>query len=159
MRIEAFPLLTYPTTGGRALVNAREMFMHQQGAIDHPPVRAIFTKHASGGCVPICAAEITQVGHTRTVNWIYLMHGHYANYPVNIAAHAANPANVYVCMLVYNLHHSFYAAANMQDTYFNSLDPNGVIPDANALLIYGDHTALAITTQAMIAVGTPLTVW
>ena len=149
MRLEAAPPVAYPTMSPNSLVNALEMFMFQQGAIAQPPTRPIFTQHAAGGCVPICAAEITP---PRTVDWIYLMHGHGGNNPLNVAAAAVNPANVYVCMLVYSGASGFWAAQNLQGAFFAALDPGNVIPNANALLIYGNHTKLAITRQAMIAV-------
>jgi hypothetical protein len=147
--LEAAPPLTYPSISPHSMRNAHEMLMYQQGLINNPPARPIFTLHASGGCVPICAAEIAP---PRTVTSIYLMHAHWGNNPVNVAAVAANPANVYVCMLVYSGASSLWGAINLQDTFFQALDPGNVIPNANALLIYGNHTTLAITRQAMIAV-------
>jgi len=147
MPLEANPPLNYPTVNPLSMRNAQERLMFQQGLIQNPPVQPIFTQHASGGCVPICAAEITP---PRTVNWIYLMHGHGGNMPLNVAA--AVPANVYVCMLVYSGASSLWAAQNLQGQYFQALDPGNIIPNANALLIFGNHTKLAISRQAMIAV-------
>ncbi|HRD50766.1 MAG: hypothetical protein JNK95_09770 [Candidatus Competibacter sp.] len=149
LQLEAAPPLTYPSISPNSMRNAQEMFMFQQGLINNPPARPIYTLHASGGCVPICAAEITP---PRTVNWIYLMHAHGGNDPLNVAAAAANPANVYVCMLVYSGASSLWAAQNCQGTFFTALDPANAIPNANALLIYGAHTTLVISRQAMIAV-------
>ena len=153
MPLEGNPPFRYPTVRPHTIRNGvnlgLEMMMFQTGAIAMPPIRPIWTRYASGGCVPICAAEITPA---RVVLWTYLMHGHGGNMPVNVAAAAANPADVYVCMMVYSGASSFYAAQNFQDDYFAALDPGNAIPNANALLIYGDHTQLVITKQAMIAV-------
>jgi hypothetical protein len=55
-------------------------------------------------------------------------------------------------MMVHSGASSWWGAQNMQVTYFAALDPTNVIPNANALLIYGPHTTLAITRQARIAV-------
>ena len=72
--------------------------------------------------------------------------------PLDVAAAAGNFANVHVCMVVYSGASSIWGAENMQNEYFEALDPGNRIPDANALLIYGNHISLAITRQAMIAV-------
>lgn len=149
IQLEGPHQLKYPTISPQSMVNANEKMMFQQGAINNPPVRPIFTQNASGGCIPVCAAEISA---GRKVDWIYLMHQHGGNNPLNIAAAATNPNNVYVCLMVFSGASSLWAAENMQDSIFEALDPNDDIPQANALLIFGNHTRLVITRQAMVAV-------
>jgi hypothetical protein len=149
MDLEGAPPTTYPSISPQSFHNPLEMFMHQRGEFQMPPDSLTFTLSASGGCVPICAAEITP---PRTVEWIYLMHAHGGNNPKNVSVYAENPENVYVCMMVYSGASSLWAAQYMQDAFFAALDPSNVIPNANALLIYGPHTTLAITRQARIAV-------
>ena len=124
--------------------------MFRQGYRNLPPARPLFTRYASGGCVPICAAEISPAGEVR---WIYMIHAHGGNNPLNVAAMAFRPREVYVCMVISNADGtSLWAAENLQDTFFEALDPGNVIPNANAMLIYGNHTTLVITRKAMVAV-------
>jgi hypothetical protein len=149
MDLEGAPTATYPSISPQSLHSALEMLMYQRGMQQMPPDSLIYTLNASGGCVPICAAEITP---PRTVEWIYLMHAHGGNNPRNVSVFAENPENVFVCMMVHSGASSWWGAQNMQDAYFTALDPTNVIPNANALLIYGPHTTLAITRQARIAV-------
>lgn len=149
MQLEGAPILHRPTISPHSMVNEQQRPMFQQGVIQNPPVTIQSTYDASGGCVPICAAEITPV---RNVRWTYLMHGHGGNMPHDVVVGAFNPLDVYVCMMVYSVASSLYAAQEFQSSYFEALDPNNVIPNANALLIYGDHTSLVISRQAMIAV-------
>jgi hypothetical protein len=149
MDLEGAPPATYPSINPLSLHNALEMFMNQRGEQQLPPDSLIYTRSAAGGCVPICAAEITA---PRTVEWIYLMHAHGGNNPRNVSVWAEDLQNVYVCMMVYSGAAGWWGAQHMQSTFFEALDPTNVIPDANALLIYGPHTSLAITRQARIAV-------
>jgi len=123
--------------------------MFQRGEKHFPPARPLFTQNAAGGCVPICAAELTPAGE---VKWIYLIHAHGGNNPRDVAAWAFNPSHVYVCMMVYSEEASLWGATNLQDTFFEALDPGNAIPDANATLIYGPHKSLVITRKAMVAV-------
>lgn len=150
MPIEAMPLPRYPTISPASITNALEMPMRQRGAIHAPPTRPIFTQSASGGCVPVCACGITP---PRTVDWIYLMHGHGGNPPLNVTTQPTNPQHIYICMMVYSGASSVYAATEFQGYYFEALDPNDVIPANNALLIFGDYTKLVITRQGMVAVN------
>jgi hypothetical protein len=116
----------------------------------------IWTKDASGGCVPICAAEVTP-GGVRTVQWIYLFHGYGTNLGLDLTRYMTTAANVYVAFLVYSGRGplwttSYHIATTGQGDYFRALDPNDRIPNANALLIYGDFTSLGITPNPNIGV-------
>ena len=148
--IEATMAQGYPSINVRSLLNARELRMHQLGVVSRPPAQILGTQYASAGCVPICAAEITP---PRTVDWIYLIHGHQPNFPQDLAAIAANPANVYVCMLGSSEGHGEWWAEHALGIYFQHLDPGDRIPNNNALLIYGPQTQVVITRQAVLAVS------
>jgi hypothetical protein len=147
---EVAGLETYPSIGAENLTGALEMFMNNRGDPQWPPDGYIFTTNATGGCIPICAAEITPEG---TVEWIYLMHSHGGNDPINVSACAENLENVYVCIMVSTEDgSSLWGANNSSERLFEVLDPQNVIPDKNALLIYGPHKALVISKLAQIAV-------
>jgi len=110
----------YPSIAPESIQNGVEYFMFQTGIIYTPPTVPLFTRLAAGGCVPICACEINAAGQ---VLWTYLMHGHGGNNPLNVAGVAGNVANVFICMSVYSGASSFWAAQNMQGTFFSALDP------------------------------------
>ncbi len=147
--IETNTISGYPTINKRSLHRGTERFMCQQGTVQYPPTRPIFTQYASGGCVPVCAAEISP---PRQVRWIYLMHAHGGNPPIDLTYYIHNPAHVHVCLMVYDHCSSQFAVLTYQEDWFKAMDPNNVIPDANTMLIYGPHTVMAITRKAMIAV-------
>jgi len=140
----------YPSIAPESLANAQEYSMFQSPPIHQPPVVPIFTRLATGGCVPICACEINAAGQ---VLWTYLVHAHGVNYPINVAAAAVNPVDVYICMNIYSTTHSLWAARHQQGGFFATLDPMNVIPNANALLIYSDHSELVLTKQGRVAIS------
>ncbi len=140
----------YPSISPQSLINAQEYSMFQTPLTHQPPAVPLFTRLASGGCVPICACEINAAGQ---VLWTYLVHAHGFNYPINVVANALNPMHVFICMNVYSGTHSPWSALNQQGPFFAALDPMNVIPNVNALLIYSDHTDLVLTKQGRVAVS------
>jgi hypothetical protein len=143
-------LETSPSISDANLVGAHEMFMQSRGELEWSPEGSIYTRNATGGCIPICAAEITPGGE---VKWIYLVHTHGGNDPMNLSASADEPENVYVCIMVSTEDgSSLWGAKNSSERLFKVLDPRDVIPDENALLIYGAHKDLLISKEAKIAV-------
>lgn len=154
------PFAAYPSIDHNhaALQNALPMSMNDQMLEPlYTPTNAIYTELATGGCVPICAAEITPAQGTspRTVRWIYLLHATGRNLPKNVSVWAEELDHVYVCMMVHSgASASLQTAAAVQSEYFARLDPTHAIPNANALLIYGTQSSLVITQTAQIALLT-----
>jgi hypothetical protein len=149
------PINTYPelNLNGQANLVERGMYVTDRnplGDVQQPPQHPIWTNLATGGCVPICAAELTTA--PRAVRWIYLFHGYGDNEGRNIATNAANVNNVYVAFVVDSSKASYDNATTGQGSYFRALDPNDRIPTANALLIYGDHNSLGISVNANLGV-------
>jgi hypothetical protein len=161
MVIEApVPINAYPVLDLNGQANLVNRGMGQQGDatplgdFQTPPQGAIWTTSASGGCLPVCAAEVTP-GAQRTVRWIYLFHGYGGNLGRNLAAQATNLNHVYAAFMLYSERNGLWSPDNSfigKDDFFAALDPNDRIPNNNALLIYGDFVSLAITPNAHIGV-------
>lgn len=149
----AFPQIN---NNNAVLVNALPKFMNDNPLEpEYAPTLSIYTQLATGGCVPICAAEITPAQGTtpRTVNWTYLIHATGTNLPKNVSVWADDPNNVYVCMMVHSgAVGSIHTAPSTLTVFFDKLDPTGAIPNANALMIFGPQSSLVITPAGQIAV-------
>jgi hypothetical protein len=125
------------------------------GEFEIAPVQnAIWTNEASGGCLPICAAEIHfDTQNMRHVMWTYLFHGFGTNYGLDITKSASNPKNIYVVFMCNSAQfHGLDRCFAGIDPYMEVLDPQNVIPDQNATLIYAPSESLAITHDAKIGV-------
>ncbi len=134
---------------GRAGLTELSMFV--QGAIAPPGNASLWTINASGGCVPIVAAEIVP-GAVRTVSWTYLIHATGVNLPLSLDGHIGTAANVYVVILGNSGTHSEWAAESGQGAYLDALDPNNRIPNANAVAIWAPYGSLGITPAANVGV-------
>jgi hypothetical protein len=134
---------------GRAGLSELSMFV--RGAIAPPGNTTLWTINASGGCVPIIAAEIVP-GMPRTVSWTYLIHATGTNLPRSLDGHIGTAANVYVVVLGNSSTHSEWAAEEGQGIYLEALDPNNRIPNANAVAIWAPYGSLGITPAANVGV-------
>jgi hypothetical protein len=128
--------------------------MGSPGTIETPPLRNSFwTNDASGGCVPICAAEIdSSVQNVRTVRWLYLVHGTSMNLGLDITARATNPDNIYVVFLCNSetILSLDQALTREIPVYMPHLDPGNRIDNQHAMLIYAPSRSLAITPVGSI---------
>jgi hypothetical protein len=134
--------------------------MYKDGYVDGGDIEfaqvenAYWTNQATGGCMPICAAEVhVDTQNRRHVLWTYLYHGFAGNFGKNITENATNANHIYAVMMCNTDNfHSLEAALNEVKYYMAVLDPQNQIPDQNAMLIYAPASSLAITSNAMIGV-------
>lgn len=138
-----------PLADFKKLSGATEVAMWEQVMLPKPK-SGLFTTDASGGCVPIAAAEITP---ERKVAWIYLSHATSERNVQDLTLASNDPKNIFVCMLMSKEGHVDLTAGRqiLESEYMPGLDPQNKIPDKNALLIFSKSVGLWVSCKGKIA--------
>ncbi|OHX37404.1 hypothetical protein BJL95_02455 [Methylomonas sp. LWB] len=113
--------------------------------------RALWTCWATGGCVPVAAAEVDP-GFPRKVRWISLTHCTGGNLPSTLTQGATNWARVYVIFVVNSGSHSGHNVEMHVEAYIDALPGKDQIPPNNIFVVYGPHASLAISPTGLVGV-------